>query len=143
MSILTPEEVGFCPERLAMPSPCDGIAPSTASIIVRELGVCPNCESDLDPDVTDAKREDRDVLWTERILNSKYHSCASCRSSLRIFVEEKAFGTIGGNRVPDEPNDSLFFIPIPETESFIMFNMFQVSITVANNAYNTTDCRMS
>lgn len=132
MTILQPSDVSFSAKRMAMPSPSDGIVPSTASVLIREFESCPNCDADLDPDVTDAKAEDRDVVWADRVFGSSYHTCDDCGAKLKILAEEKAFGVIGENQIPDDyDEDVLYFVKVPDSNSVLMVNTFQLMIHVA------------
>jgi len=123
-------DVGFVPDRVAKPiGSRDGIAPSTASIIVREFVDCPECGHDIDPDVKRAVYEDRDVLWDDELFQSSSHECAGCGATLRIFVEEKAFGVIGAS-LPDyaESSPTTHFVECDETGCHVLVNTNQIFI---------------
>ena len=117
---------------MAMRGPRDGIEPSTASCVLREFGECPECGSNVDPDVTDGLYEDRDVIWTNnRGRNSSAHSCEDCGTELRMFVEEKAFGRIGPSQLPGnaEEWEEVIFIPIEDSANYLVVNTNQMWIT--------------
>lgn len=128
----TTDEVGFVPDRMASPiGTREGIAPNIASNIVREFGSCPGCSGDLDPDVTDAVYSDRDVLWDDDYRNSEYHTCESCGSELRIFVEEKAFGMLSESQLPSGADEfeTVYYVPCENSSTWLVINMNQISIS--------------
>lgn len=121
---------------MAMPSYHDGISPSKATNVVREFGKCPQCGESLDPDVTDALYQDRDVLWeNDPEYKSSAHTCRHCNSEVRIFVEEKALGTIGADRLPEnaETAENIYFIPVEGSDTYLVVNPFQVKIQEATS----------
>lgn len=145
--ILDTDEVGWNTRAMAMPSYVDGIAPSTASNVVREFGSCPECEADVDPDVADAIHEDRDVLWeNDRRHKSNPYECPECGAEVRIFVEEKAFGSIGESQLPSdaEERDDIYFIPVEDSSNFLVVNthQFWLSEATARNPHSerAADC---
>lgn len=122
------DDIEWNTRAMAMPDFEDGIAPSTASPIVREFGECPACGADVDPDVTDAKYEDRDVLWEDDSKNrSSHHVCPECETEVRIFVEEKAFGVIGESQLPDDAAEleDIYFIPVEDSSNYLVVNTHQ------------------
>lgn len=135
MTILQPDDVSFSPKRMARPSPIDGIALPTASIIIREFESCPECGNDLDPDVTEATREDRDVVWKDRGHHASPHTCESCGATLGILAEEKAFGVINESQIPDDyDEDVLTFVHVPDSNAVLMVNSFQLMIGVVDGS---------
>ena len=85
-------DVSFIPSRF-FPQLGDELTPATACSLVREFGECPTCGNDIDPDVKDAVKEDRDVLWHDNAVQpyrSSAHVCSECDERLEIFVEEGA-----------------------------------------------------
>lgn len=123
-------DVDWNTRALAQPSYRKGIAPATASVIVDEFGRCPNCEGNISPEVTDSVYTDRDVIWGGDDDRTAPHICAKCDSHLKIFVEEKAFRTIGPTQLPEPQNNQehTHFIPIEDSENYIVVNTYHISI---------------
>lgn len=132
--IIDTDDIGWNTRAMAMPDYKDGIAPSTASPIVREFGECPECEADVDPDVTDALYQDRDVIWeNDRDYKSSPHVCPECETEVRIFVEEKAFGVIGESQLPSDAEEweGVYFIPVEDSSNYLVVNTHQFWLTEA------------
>lgn len=126
--IIDTDDIGWNTRAMAMPDYQDGIAPSTASPIVREFGECPECGADVDPDVTDALYQDRDVIWeNDRERKSSPHVCPECETEVRIFVEEKAFGVIGESQLPSDAGEweDVYFIPVEDSTDYLVVNTHQ------------------
>lgn len=153
MTVLRPEDASFVPERMFKLSSRDGIEPNQAVHVVRTIGECPECGEPLDDvDVTDAAYVDRDVLWTdERDGDHEYvdrmgirrvtrpsvvdrasaHECSNCGVRLRILVEEKALGRLGGESeyLPDDlAGSSQVFVL--DGDGYVVINPQQVFISV-------------
>lgn len=129
-------DIGWNTRAMAMPSPEEGIAPSTASVLVTEFGECSECCSGIDPDVKDALHEDRDVIWrNDRSYKSDAHACSDCETELRIFVEEKAFGVIGESQLPDDADDydDVYFIPVEDVNNYLVVNTFHIKVSEASS----------
>lgn len=140
------EEIGWNTRAMAMRGPRDGIEPSTASCVLREFGKCPECGSEIDPDVTGGHYEDRDVIWTNnRGRHSSAHMCEGCGIELRMFVEEKAFGRIGPTQVPDNAAEweNVHFIPIEDSANFLVVNTNQIWITPEHTQAETAEKQSS
>lgn len=132
--IIDTADIGWNTRAMAMPDYVDGIAPSTASPIVREFGECPECGADVDPDVKDAKHEDRDVLWeNDSRYKSNPHVCPECETEVRIFVEEKAFGVIGKSQLPADAaeREDIYFIPVEDSNNYLVVNTHQFCLSKA------------
>jgi hypothetical protein len=130
--IIEADEIGWNTSAMAMPNYHEGISPPTASILVREFGQCPECDADIDPDVTDALYEDRDVIWRNG-RRSSTHRCADCEADLRMFVEEKAFAVIGEGQLPDNAaeRDDLYFVGVEGQGSYLLINPFHIRLSKA------------
>lgn len=124
-------EIGWNTRAMAQPTFRSGITPSKASNIVREFVCCPNCGSDLDPNVNHGLYEDRDVVWENRENgDSQPHTCSECNTDLNIFVEEKAFGIIGKEQLPTnaEEMDQIYFVPVKDG-GYLVINEHQIWIS--------------
>lgn len=151
MTVVPASDVTFVPERLFKLNAHDGIAPSTASCVVKSFGECPECGEALhDVDVKDAAHVDCDVLWTDErdggkeyvddkgvtrvttrsaIDRASAHECSACGVRLRVFVEEKAAGTISSERLPENAEESdIIFVPYNDGQNYVVVNLHQVMI---------------
>ncbi|MHC3381751.1 hypothetical protein [Haloarcula sp. H-GB5] len=132
--IIDTDDISWNTRAMAMPDYQDGIAPSTASPIVREFGECPECGADVDPEVADALYQDRDVMWeNDRNHKSSPHVCPECETEVRIFVEEKAFGIIGESQLPSDADtcENVYFIPVKDSSNYLVINTHQFCLTEA------------
>lgn len=137
--MMAADEVGFAPERVAsgVRGPFD-LAPSTASCLVREFTTCPECGAGFDPDVTDAKSEDRDVVWADRTRpRAAPHECAECGGVFEVLVEEKAVGVIGREQVPDDPAECLHFVDCENGGDVLFVNTFQIFVSPVRSGAET------
>ncbi|MWG33780.1 hypothetical protein [Halomarina oriensis] len=128
--ILSHDDVEWNTRAMARSRPTEGIEPSTASIIVRQFATCPECDADIDPDVTDAIVEDRDVFWRREGRRTAPHECDGCASALSIFVEEKAFGVISARQLPDWASDSetVVFIEVAGQDAYLVVNTYHIAV---------------
>jgi len=151
MTVLTPEEASFVPDRIFRLSTRDGIEPNQAVHVVRTVGTCPECHSSLSEiSVSGAVYTDRDVIWSDEkdggksytdekgvqrvtrpseIDRASAYECLECGTHLRIFVEEKALGRLSkdSEHFPDDLEAS-GLVYIPYEGGYVRINPQQVSI---------------
>lgn len=136
MTVLSPDDVSFVPDRLFKLSSRDGVEPNQAVHVVRSACECPECGGSLDDlDVKDGKYVDRDVEWTDDwefpsdLAGSSAHKCSTCGTRLRIMVEEKALGRLskGSEHLPDDLEGSEIVF-VPYDGGYVVINPHQVFI---------------
>jgi hypothetical protein len=146
-------DLGLNTEAMAMGLRPGGITRALASTIADKFATCTECGEQLTTAVGGSKAEDRDVIWANRVQSSSAVECGNCRTENRILVEEKAFGVISADRLPDEADkiEDLVYIPVgceeyddeksavEQADQFLRINLFQI---MTSEAAEETGCRI-
>jgi DNA-directed RNA polymerase subunit RPC12/RpoP len=148
-------DLGWNTEALARSSLGDGIKRPKASIIAEVFAECADCGKSIKPRLPYSEEEDRDVVWDDRVSGSSNVDCPSCGANNRVLVEEKAFGIISADRLPDEAeeHENLIYIPVgcenwedgvdvrERADTYLRINTYQVMVNSVSSEPENIEAR--